>query len=81
MQRLPLFLFRTVPSVVNLAFGVVFSYDLQVKIYSKLKIVLPKWCPNSSVPQNNVAHGRFILGKQRVKNRSWILIENFCRTT
>ena len=28
---------------------------LQVKRYSELKIVLPKWRPNSSAPQNNVA--------------------------
>ena len=43
-----------------------FTYDLQLKIYSELKIVLPKWCPNSIAPQNNVGHGRFVRGKQRV---------------
>ena len=47
-----------------------FPYDLQVKRYSELKIVLPKWRPNSSVPPNNVAHGGFVRGKQRVNNVS-----------
>ena len=46
-------------------FGI-FPYDLQVKWYSELKIVLPKCRPNSNVPQNNVAHGGFVRGKQRV---------------
>ena len=60
------FWFALCACIINLAFGV-FPYDLQVQIYSKLKIVLPKWRPNSSAPQNNVAHGRFVRGKQRVK--------------
>ena len=65
MKRLQLFLVRTVH--MRYSGFLFFPYDLQVKIYSKLKIVLPKWHPNSSAPQNNVAHGRFVRGKQRVK--------------
>ena len=51
--------------IINLPFWK-FPYNLQVKRYSELNIVTSKCRPNSRVPQNNVAHGGFILGKQRV---------------
>ena len=72
MKRLPSFLVCIVR--MRYLFGLlVFPYDLQVKRYSKLKIILPKWCPNSSALQNNVAHKGFVHGKQRVKRRLRIL--------
>ena len=66
MKRLPLLLVRTVGMRYKFGF-LVFPYDFHVKRYSELKIVLPKWRPNSSAAQNNVAHGGFARGKQRVK--------------
>ena len=70
MKRLPLFLVRTVciiACVINLAFWN-FPYDLQVIRIQRVEHSTSKCRPNSSVPQNNVANGGFVLGKQRVKS-------------
>ena len=44
------FWFALCACIINLASSFS-SYDLQVKRYSELKILLPKWHPNSSAPQ------------------------------
>ena len=52
--------------VINLAFG--FFHTIYRKKIQRLKIVFPKWSPNSRAPQNNVARGGGggVCGKQRV---------------
>ena len=49
-----------------------FSCNLQIRRYSEFKIVPPKRCPNFGAPQNNVAHGGFVRGKQGVNARAII---------
>ena len=73
MKRFPLFLVRTVHMHYQFGFSV-FSYDLQVRRYSELKIVLPKWRPNSSALPNNVAHRGFVCGKQKINSSTmrWV---------
>ena len=69
MKRLPLFLVRTV--CMRYQFGFLeFSIRFTGKNIQRIELFehsTSKCRPNSSVPQNNVAHGGFVLGKQRVK--------------
>ena len=66
MKRLPLFLVRTV--CMHFQFGFLeISIQFTGKKIQRVEHSTSKCRPNSSVPQNNVAHGEFVLGKQRVK--------------
>ena len=65
MKRLPLFLVRTVCMRYQYAF-LEFSIQFTRKKIQRVEHSTSKCRPNSSVPQNNVAHGGFVLGKQRV---------------
>ena len=47
-----------------------FSIRFTGKKIQRVEHSTSKCRPNSSVPQNNVAHGGFVLGKQRVKEQS-----------
>ena len=67
MKRLPLFLVRIVCMHYQLAF-LEFSIQFTGKKIQRVEQSTSKCRPNSSVPQNNVAHGGFVLGKQRVKS-------------
>ena len=66
MKRLPLFLVRTVCMRYQYAF-LEFSIQFTGKKIQRVEHSTSKCHPNSSVPQNNVAHGGFVHGKQRVK--------------
>ena len=67
MKRLPLFLVRTVCIRYKFAF-LEFSIQFTGKMIQRVEHTCStyKCRPNSSMPQNNVAHGGFVPGKQRV---------------
>ena len=65
MKRLPLFLVRTVCIRYKFAF-LEFSIQFTGKMIQRVEHSTYKCRPNSSMPQNNVAHGGFVPGKQRV---------------
>ena len=65
MMRLPLLLVRTVCMRYEFAL-LEFSIQFTGKKIQRVEHSTSKCRPNSSVPQNNVAHRGFVLGKQRV---------------